>query len=61
MMCFTHLWRFLVKLRGDAKVPRKVREELASALTLLPLLRCDLRVPISGLATVSDASMQRGA
>ncbi|CAK0802495.1 unnamed protein product, partial [Prorocentrum cordatum] len=61
MMCFTHLWRFLVKLRGDAKVPRKVREELASALTLLPLLRCDLRVPISGLVTVSDASMQRGA
>ncbi|CAK0822773.1 unnamed protein product, partial [Prorocentrum cordatum] len=60
-MCFTHLWRFLVKLRGDAKVPRKVREELVSALTLLPLLRCDLRVPISGLVTVSEASMQRGA
>ncbi|CAK0792825.1 unnamed protein product, partial [Prorocentrum cordatum] len=61
MMCFTHLWRFLVKMRGDAKLPRRVREELVSALTLLPLLRCDLRVPISGLVTVSDASMQRGA
>ncbi|CAK0817390.1 unnamed protein product [Prorocentrum cordatum] len=61
MMCVTHLWRFLVTMRGDAKLPRRVREELVSALTLLPLLRCDLRVPISGLVAVSDASMQRGA
>ncbi|CAK0903887.1 unnamed protein product, partial [Prorocentrum cordatum] len=61
MMCFTELWRFLVRIKGQASLPAKVREELIAARTLLPLLRCDLRVPISGLVTVSDASMQRGA
>ncbi|CAK0904679.1 unnamed protein product, partial [Prorocentrum cordatum] len=61
MTCFTELWRFLVRIKGQASLPAKVREELIAALTLLPLLRCDLRVPISGLVTVSDASVQRGA
>ncbi|CAK0839771.1 unnamed protein product, partial [Prorocentrum cordatum] len=61
MMCFTELWRFLVRIKGQAPLPAKVREELIAALTLLPMLRCDLRVPISGLVMVSDASMQRGA
>eukprot|EP00959_Pyramimonas_sp_CCMP1952_P134417 2812278-Pyramimonas_sp.AAC.1 len=62
MMCFTELWRLLARIRGLAPVPGKVREdELVSALALLPLLRCDLRAPVSGLVTVSDASVQRGA
>ncbi|CAK0898854.1 unnamed protein product, partial [Prorocentrum cordatum] len=61
MTCFGEFWTFLVRVRGGGAVPDAVRRELVSALCLMPLMRCDLRVPISGLVTVSDASPWRGA
>ncbi|CAK0893462.1 unnamed protein product, partial [Prorocentrum cordatum] len=61
MMRFTELWRVLVRFKGQASLPAKVREGLISALARLPLLSCDLRIPFCVLVTVCDANMQRGA
>ena len=60
-MAFSALWRSLVKWRGEQPLPRAVRDELVSALCLLPVMRTDLRVPCSGLVSASDASLAGGA
>eukprot|EP00959_Pyramimonas_sp_CCMP1952_P023366 491424-Pyramimonas_sp.AAC.1 len=60
-MCFTELWRLLVRIKGQASLPATVREGPISALALLPLLSRDLRMPFCGLVAVSDANVQRGA
>ena len=47
--------------KGEKPIPMKVQREFVTAFSLLPVMRTDLRVPVNGLVTVSDASMGRGA
>ncbi|CAK0812662.1 unnamed protein product, partial [Prorocentrum cordatum] len=61
MSVFDDLWRAVVRWRGERRLPAPVQRELLLAVGLLPLMRCDLRTPVSGLVTVSDASMRKGA
>eukprot|EP00973_Karenia_brevis_P001427 193861-Karenia_brevis.AAC.1 len=51
----------MVRGRGQRFVPLKVREELLCAVCLLPIMRRDSRVPVSGMVTASDASSTGGA
>ncbi|CAK0884801.1 unnamed protein product, partial [Prorocentrum cordatum] len=44
MTCCGEFWKFLVRMRGERALPDAVRRELVSALCLMPLMRCDLRV-----------------
>ena len=61
MSAFDILWRVVVRWKGEGRLPEPARRELLVAVGLLPLMRCDLRTPVSGLVTVSDARLQRGA
>ncbi|CAK0876940.1 unnamed protein product [Prorocentrum cordatum] len=61
MSAFDHLWQAVVRWEGKRRLPCLIFREIFIALGLLPFMRCDLRTPISGLVTVSDASEQKGA
>ena len=61
MCCFDTTWKVLAKWRGAQALPTPVRLELLHALALLPCMFADLRTPVSGLVTVSDASLRSGA
>eukprot|EP00973_Karenia_brevis_P057836 8051503-Karenia_brevis.AAC.1 len=51
----------MARWKGMRPIPNRVRDELMCALMLIPLMRCDARVPVSGLVTCSDASLSGGA
>ncbi|CAK0844516.1 unnamed protein product, partial [Prorocentrum cordatum] len=61
MSAFDHPWRAVVRRKGERRLPSPVFREILIALGLLPFMRCDLRSPVSGVMTVSDASEQWGA
>ena len=58
---FENMWSWLVRIRGSSPIPHTVARELMMAICLLPLMRGDLRLPVSGLVTASDASLDGGA
>ena len=55
------LWNFLYSCHGSQILPIVVRQELWSALMLLPLFRADLRVPVDPRVMASDACLSGGA
>ena len=61
MGCFDKLWFHLCRWRGRKELPSEVRVGLLLELCLLPIMRADLRLPVSGMVTVSDASEKMGA
>eukprot|EP00969_Alexandrium_andersonii_P144514 6390719-Alexandrium_andersonii.AAC.1 len=61
MAAFDVVWRRLARWAGERPLPAEMAQELLCALGLLSVMRADLRVPVSGLVTVSDASMRQGA
>eukprot|EP00973_Karenia_brevis_P075118 10435652-Karenia_brevis.AAC.1 len=60
-MRFSNTWSEMARWKGMRPIPNRVRDELMCALMLIPLMRCDARVPVSGLVTCSDASLSGGA
>ena len=61
LSCFNEVWKFLYLCHGRQILPSAVRQELWSALALLPLFRADLRVPVDPMVMASDASLTGGA
>ena len=61
MCIFNDLWRDLVRWPRSQRVPSRVAEELLMAVCLVPRMYCDLRLPVSPLVTVADASSRGGA
>jgi len=61
MMVLDRFWKALVRWRGARALPSDVAEELLAAVCLFPVMSCNLRLPVNGVMTVSDASLQRGA
>ena len=61
MSCLNEIWKFLYSCHGRQILPSTVRQELWSALMLLPLCRSDLRVLVDPCVMASDASLTGGA
>ena len=61
MCTFDDLWRDLVQWPRAQRVPHRVAQELVMAIALLPRMYGDLRLPVSPLVTVADASGRGGA
>ena len=60
MRCLNEIWKFLYSCHGRQALPPAVRQELWSALMLLPLCRAGLRVPVDPMVMASDASLTGG-
>ena len=58
---FYYVWKYLLGWQRWRPMTRAIQSELSMAVILMPLMMVDLRVPVSGLVTASDASLGGGA
>ena len=59
-VCFDRAWVWLSTTQGSGPLPTAVRSELLAAVCLLPLMYADLRGPLSGEVSATDASERGG-
>ena len=58
---FDEVWLHMATWKGSQPLSQGMRDELWSALALLPLMFTNLRLPVDGMVLVSDASETGGA
>eukprot|EP00971_Amphidinium_carterae_P352430 6492591-Amphidinium_carterae.1 len=58
---FSHVWRALSSGTHFVYMTQPIRREFLLSLALLPCCRMDLRSPVDGMVTASDASLHGGA